>query len=120
MLIFNKKDQLQDSWSHKLVTNNFPDSFLVSSHDKEDMKNLRDYIIDYFLQKQEVRDLLVPYEDGAAHSNLRSQTNIVETHSLEKGIFYQVRVPGFIFEQLDLKKYCLSPVEVKQIQDSLS
>jgi GTP-binding protein HflX len=96
--------------------NNFPESFLVSSHDSADMVMLREHIINYFLQKQDIIELLVPYEDGAAHSSLRSQTNIIETHSLEKGIFYQIRAPGFIFDRLGMRNYCLSPEQVKELE----
>ena len=116
LVIFNKKDQIHNNWTHKIVMNKFKNSFLVSSHDKEDMKNLRHHIINYFLEKQNIIELLVPYEDGAVHSSLHSQTNIIESHPLEKGIFYQIRSPDFIFEPLGLKNYCLSPEQRKNLE----
>ncbi|MFA6236532.1 MAG: GTPase HflX [Bacteriovorax sp.] len=109
LIVFNKKDQLHDDLLKKIILRKYPNSFLVSSYDPEDMKALRSHIVEYFLKKQEHYDLFVPYEDGSAHSALRSKTNIVNTHNHEKGIFYRIRVPEFIFGNLGIQKYVLAP-----------
>lgn len=109
LIVFNKKDQLDDDLKKKIVLRKYPNSFLVSSYDPEDMKSLREYIIEYFLSRQEHYDLFVPYEDGSAHSAVRSKTNVMNTHNHEKGIFYRIRVPEFIFGNLGLHKYILGP-----------
>jgi GTP-binding protein HflX len=109
LIVFNKKDQLDDELLKKIVLRKYPNSFLISSYDPEDIASLRKHIVDYFLAKQDHYDLFVPYEDGGAHSSVRSKTNIVNTHSHEKGIFYRIRVPDFIFGGLGLHKYILGP-----------
>lgn len=109
LIVFNKKDQLQDELLKKIVLRKYPNSFLVSSYDPEDMKALRSHIINYFLAKQDHYDLFVPYEDGSAHSAIMSKTNVVSTHNHEKGIFYRIRVPDFIFGNLGVQKYILGP-----------
>ena len=109
IIVFNKKDQLEDELKKKIILRKYPNSFLVSSYDPEDMKALRQYIINYFLAKQDHYDLFVPYEDGSAHSAIRSKTNVMNTHNHEKGIFYRIRVPDFIFGNLGLNKYILGP-----------
>jgi GTP-binding protein HflX len=73
------------------------------------MKNLRSYIIEYFLKKQNHYDLFVPYEDGLAHSAIVSKTNIISSQNHEKGIFYRVRVPDFMFGNLGVGQYILAP-----------
>ena len=73
------------------------------------MKALRSHIINFFLSTQQHYDLFVPYEDGSAHSGIMSKTNVMKTSNHEKGIFYRIRVPGFIFGNLGVQKYILAP-----------
>lgn len=109
MIVFNKKDQLQDEIKKKIILRTHPNSYLVSANDPEDIEQLRKTIIDYFLSKQKHYDLFIPYEQGSAHSLLEGKTNIVTRHNHETGIFYRVRVPEFIFESLGLGRYVLAP-----------
>ena len=78
------------------------------------MRNLRKEVINYFLDKQDQFDLFIPYDEGAAHSAIASKTNIIKTSNHEKGIFYRVRVPDFIFNQLGLHDYVLKPEEAHE------
>lgn len=118
IIVFNKKDQLQEDLTRKVIMRKYPSSFLVSTYDKEDMSALREYIINYFLEKQDHYDLFVPYEEGQSHSAILSKTNVVRTHNHEKGIFYRIRVPDFIFGQLGVQKYILGPDEVMPEEDN--
>jgi GTP-binding protein HflX len=113
IIVFNKKDLLNDPVRARIIMRNYPNSFLVSSYEEEDMKNLRHYIIDYFLSKQDHYDLFVPYEDGEAHARIRANANIMNTTSHEQGIFYRIRIPDFIFQQLGLNSFILAPGEAK-------
>lgn len=113
IIVFNKKDLQQDELLKKIALRKYPDSFLVSSFDPNDMENLRVFIIDFFLRKQTPYDLFVPYEDGSSHSLINSKTNVRNTSHHEKGIFYRVIVPDFIFGGLGLQKYILAPEEAK-------
>lgn len=109
IIVFNKKDLLNNPFDHKIKTRNYRDSFLISSQNKEDIKNLREYILDYFLTQQNTYDVYIPYEDGQAHSKILGNTNIVGQHNHETGIFYRVRVPDFIFDRLNLHQFVLNP-----------
>jgi GTP-binding protein HflX len=109
LIVFNKKDLMQDELKKMLILRKYPESFLVSSLDKEDMKKLRTHIIEFFLKKQNHYDLFVPYEDGSAHSAIVSKTNIISSQNHEKGIFYRVRVPDFMFGNLGINQYILAP-----------
>ncbi|MEI8348194.1 MAG: GTPase HflX, partial [Pseudomonadota bacterium] len=93
IIVFNKKDKLGDWIKAKLITRNYPNSFLVSSLDQEDMKRLRDWILDYYLKKQNHYDLFIPYDQGQAHSSVKGKTNIVNQTGHQKGIFYRIRTP---------------------------
>jgi GTP-binding protein HflX len=52
---------------------------------------------------------LSPYEEGAAHARLMGNANIINSVNHEKGIFYRIRIPDFIFNQLNFNKYILNP-----------
>lgn len=108
LIVFNKCDLLGDPIKESLVRRTHPNSFLVSSFNQDHIKALREHIIDYFLSKQERYDLFVPYEDGSTHSLLASKTNIIKQKNHEKGIYYRIRVPEFIFAPLGLQHYRLA------------
>ncbi len=108
-VVFNKKDILNDPVRARIIMRNYPSSFLVSSYSEEDMKDLREHIINYFLSLQEHYDLFIPYEAGDAHSRIRGNANILNMTSHEQGIFYRIRIPDFIFNQLGLQNFILAP-----------
>jgi GTP-binding protein HflX len=89
----------------------------VSSFNKKDMEELRSYIINFFLEKQNKYDLFIPYDDGAAHASASSKTNVLSTGHFEKGIYYKVRAPDFIFNRLGLKDYLLNADDVQRLED---
>ncbi|AYF43471.1 GTP-binding protein HflX [Halobacteriovorax sp. BALOs_7] len=109
IIIFNKKDKLNDKIAENIIKRKHPNSFVISSFDKADIDNLRQYVVDYFLEKQNNYDLFIPYDAGAAHSIVVSKTNVIKTTNHEKGIYYQVRVPDFIYNPLGLQKFELGP-----------
>lgn len=114
LVVFNKKDLLNDPVRARIIMRNYPSSFLVSSYDESDMRQLRNHIIDFFLNRQDHYDLFVPYESGEAHSKIRANANVINTTSHEQGIFYRIRIPDFIFQQLGLQSYVLAPSEADQ------
>lgn len=109
IIIFNKKDKLNDKITENIIKRKNPNSFVISSFDKGDIDNLRQYVVDYFLEKQNNYDLFIPYDAGAAHSIVVSKTNVIKTSNHEKGIYYQVKVPDFIYNPLGLQKFELGP-----------
>lgn len=114
IVVFNKKDLLNDPVRARIIMRNYPNSFLVSSYDEADMKNLREHVINFFLEKQDHYDLFIPYNQGDAHSRVRGNANIINTVSHEQGIFYRIRIPDFIFQQLGLNNFILAPAEAKE------
>lgn len=115
IIVFTKKDKVQDIFLPKIAMRNFKASFIVNSLDEEDITNLREYIIDYFLSKQDNYDLFIPYQDGAAHSKLIANSNIISQKNHEQGIYYRICIPDFIFNQLGLKGFILAPDESKDV-----
>lgn len=109
LIVFNKRDLVTDPFRTKIIKRQYPDSFVVSSFDKNDMNALREHIINYFLSKQDHYDLFVPYANGNIHSVLASRTNIINSENHETGIFYRIRVPNFIYNTLGVQDFILAP-----------
>ena len=109
IVVFNKRDKLDNPFLPKIAMRNLKASFLISTQDDEDITNLRAYVINYFLDKQDHFDLFIPYQEGDAHSKLLANTNVIKTVNHELGIFYRIKVPDFIFNKLGLKKFILAP-----------
>ena len=107
IVIFNKKDLLESPFEAKIKMRNYKDTFLISSYEKEDIDQLRSYIINHFLDQQDHYDLFIPYGAGEIHSIIRSQTNIMTEENHEEGIFYRVKTPDFIFNRLNLSKFTM-------------
>jgi GTP-binding protein HflX len=109
IVVFTKKDKIQDPFLPKIAMRNFKATFLVSTLDDVDMLDLREYVINYFLDKQDHHDLFIPYEFGEAHSKVIANSNVINQEHHETGTFYRIRIPGFIFNQLGLKTFILAP-----------
>lgn len=105
LIIFNKKDLLEDDIKKKIILRKHPNSFLVSSYEEEDMVNLKASIVQFFLDKQKHYEVFIPYQDGGAHSRIVSKTNIMSQENHDKGIFYKVCVPSFIWDNLALQEF---------------
>ncbi len=115
IFVFNKKDKVENLLKAKIKTHKYKNAFIVSSFDKEDVKDLREFIIEFFLNKQEQFDLFVPYELGDIHSKIQKFTNILSTNNYEKGIYYRVRTPENLFQRLDMNHYLLSPKDKENL-----
>ena len=111
IVVFNKKDKCKDPFLPKIAMRNLKASFLISSQNEQDISDLREYVINYFLSKQDYFDLFVPYSDGDAHSKIRANTNVIKTVNHENGIFYRIKVPDFIFNKLGLNGFILAPTD---------
>jgi GTPase len=107
VIVFNKLDQVEDTFLPKVLKKKYPNSFYVSSLNKEHMEKLRGDIIEIILSKLDHYDLFIPYQDGEAHSKVLNNTNIIKTTNHDQGIFYRIRTPNFVFNQLNINKFTL-------------
>ena len=116
VIVFNKKDQIQGPFTVSLARKKHTNSFVISTLDEQDIKEVRSYIINYFLDQQSFYDLFIPYERGDLHSLIKAKTNIFNTGTHEKGIFYRIKVPGNIFGSLNIGQYILAKNDPKAQQ----
>ena len=111
--IFNKRDNIQNELMVKVQLRKYTHHFLVSTYDSQDMKNLRSAVLEYFLSRQNHYDFFIPFEDGQSHAQIKKLTNVIATSVHEKGLFYRVRTPEYIYQRLGLQQYQLSPEQAK-------
>ncbi|MBI2518789.1 MAG: GTPase HflX [Bdellovibrio sp.] len=115
-IIFNKRDKLSSPHMAKIIARAYPGCLVVSSFDSEDVNSLREHICKTFLDKQNLYDLFIPYEQGAAMAKVAKNTNVEKSHNHERGIFYRIRIPAFIFDELGLFPYVLMPDDPKMAE----
>ncbi len=113
--IFNKKDKVENILKAKVKISKYNKSFIISSLDTDDMKDLRRNIIEYFLEKQNHHDLFVPYSLGNVHSKIEKFTNIEKRTNHENGIYYRIRTPEHLYDKIGIKEYSLSPEEKEKL-----
>ncbi len=109
LIIFNKIDLVEDQIKLKIIKRTHENSYLVSAYNQKDMQSLKNSIIDKILEKLDHFDVFIPYEQGHLHSQILKQTNILKTTNHDNGIFYRIRTPEFVFNQLGVNKYLLGP-----------
>ena len=109
IIVFNKTDLVEDKLKLKIIKRTQENSFLVSTHNEEDMLDLKNSIIDKILEKLDHFDVFLPYEHGHLHSKILRETNILKTTNHDNGIFYRIRTPEFVFNRLGVNKYLLGP-----------
>jgi len=109
IIVFNKIDLVDDKLRLKVIKRAHQNSYLVSALQPEKVVSLKEAIIDKILDKLDHFDVFIPYELGNLHSNILKQTNIVKTANHDHGIFYRIRTPKFVFNQLGVEKFLLGP-----------
>ncbi|MGE0614200.1 MAG: GTPase HflX [Bacteriovoracia bacterium] len=106
--VLNKIDQVKDGSSGlnraRLVV---PGAKRLSALNLEEVRELRDMILNHFRNQLEVWDIVVPYDQGKLESQLHTYGSIETVRYLEKGTFYRVRIHTGWANKLELGKYKL-------------
>lgn len=107
-IVFTKKDMLQSPFLPHLSKKLYQESFLLNTKDQQEILNLKQHIVDFFLSTQPIYEIFVPYQDSKAHSTVRANTNIMNEVHHEEGIFYKFKTADFLFEKLNLQRFLTS------------
>ena len=99
LLVLNKIDQL-DPDERRMVAARHRDAVPVSALDREGLEELRRRIEQKFRAGLEAVDLLVPYERGAALSELHDLAGDLEREDTAAGVRVKARVPAAVAERL--------------------
>lgn len=104
LLILNKRDRLTEN-DEAALKEEFPDSLLISTRNKEDLKILRDKIMSYFEDDMIDEDIFVPYSVNGVVGEIRSKMRVLSEAYDENGVTFTVRS---------------SPEKISQIQKKLN
>ncbi len=120
LIVFNKIDQVTDPHLPAIAKKLYPNSFFVSTFKDKDMSDLRNHIVQYFLDKQPNYDVFIPYNDGLTRSKVLGSTNIISSKDHKLGTFFKIAIPEATFNSLNINDFLLSPAKKKRLlQDNL-
>lgn len=90
LLILNKRDNLTVEQT-QVLQNEFPDAVLISTRDKNDVKNLREKIIEHFEEEMVDLDILIPFSVQGAIGEVRKNLKVLQESYSETGSLLKVR-----------------------------
>jgi GTP-binding protein HflX len=99
LLILNKRDRLTDELKQSLMTE-FPDAVMISTRDKDDLKNLREKMLSYFESDMVDEDLFIPYTAKGIIGEVRSKMRVLSESYNEIGTTLKVRASQTALDQL--------------------
>ena len=90
IIVFNKKDRMNENPRAHDVLKKYPEHLLVSSFEAQDIETTKNYLLSAFSKMQQQMTLFIPYTDGQAHARIQELGNVLESENLEQGIRYKV------------------------------
>ena len=102
LLVLNKRDRLSEAEKNSLLAE-FPDSVMISTRDKEDLKNLRDKILSYFEEEMMDEDIFVPYAAKGVIGEIRAKARVLAESYNENGTTFKVRAAPEFLSQIKKK-----------------
>jgi GTP-binding protein HflX len=99
MLVLNKIDRV-DALARAALKREFPGAVLMSALDKDDVKALREMIVEHFERGMEEATIVVPYARQSAMGSIRETARVVKEDWDEDGARLVVRTPKENLERL--------------------
>ena len=100
MYIFNKVDAVAGGLRVvKLLARNYPNNICISAESKEDIKRLRDAVVDYFTKNMEERTLEFSYADNEKFRLVYLHTRVLSMIPTDDGAVFKVRAPTEVFQR---------------------
>lgn len=90
LLVLNKRDQLSLTEADELM-GEFPESIMISTRDKDDLKKLRNRIMSYFESSMIDEDLFIPYQSKGIIGEIRGKMRVLSESYNENGTTLRVR-----------------------------
>ena len=101
ILIFNKKDQVDDALLPKIMLKKFPGSLFVTAFDKNDILRVREHIFESFNTRFHKAEITVLTTDSEALSSVFRSCIILDAdYSNEGQVTFQVKSPKEVLEKL--------------------
>jgi GTP-binding protein HflX len=84
-----------------------PGAVTISALNREDVRRLRDLILDHFRKNMEIWEILVPYSESRLESQLYAHGSVEVNRHMEKGTFYRLRIEEGWAKKLELERFRL-------------
>lgn len=105
LTVLNKSDQLESGAQRNLARLVAPGALFVSALNAQDVKKLRDYLLNYFHQQLELWEIVIPYSESKLEAQLYAHGSVELFRHLEKGTFYRLRMDSNWAKKLGLEKF---------------
>jgi GTP-binding protein HflX len=92
MVVLNKVDLVPEGGPRNRLKVLSPGATAVSAMNAEDMRLLREKVLNHFKQGLDLYEVLVPYENSKLESQLHAHGSVELKRHLEKGTFFRVRM----------------------------
>ncbi len=102
LLILNKRDRLNEQQIIDLKIE-YPQSIMLSTRDKDDLKSLREKILSYFENDMVDEDLFIAYTVQGVIGEIRSKMRVLGESYNEKGVTLKVRASTESLNQIKKK-----------------
>jgi GTPase len=105
LTVVNKTDLLKTPGDRNRARLVAPGALSVSAFNRDDMRKLRDRILEHFKGSLELWEIVVPYAESKLDAQLHAYGSIERSRHLEKGTFYKLRIDAGWAKKLELGKY---------------
>jgi GTP-binding protein HflX len=105
LVVLNKSDLLEGTAARNRARVISPGAITVSAMNLEEVKKLRDRILEHFRKGLEVWEIVVPYTESRMEALIHAHAVVDITRHLEKGTFYKIRIEAGWAKKLDLGRF---------------
>jgi GTP-binding protein HflX len=101
LYVFNKVDVVAGGPRVvRILARSFPNHILISAEDKNDIRKLRDMIVDYISRDFEERTVEIPYDAADLVRNLYLHTRVLSVTPKDEGALFQVRARAEVLRRI--------------------
>ena len=103
--VLNKWDKIEDQKASNLARIASPGAERVSALDPLSVQKLKKRVLNYFFERLEDWEVVIPYSESKTESMIRKYANIQKSNFLQKGTFYQIKIDRRWAGRLNLKRF---------------
>ena len=103
--VLNKMDRLETAAARNQARLASPGSTALSALDRDQVRKLRDQILNHFRQHLEVWEIVIPYAESRLEAQLYAHGSVEVSRHLEKGTFFRLRIEEGWAKKLGLARY---------------
>jgi GTPase len=105
--VLNKMDLLETPGERNRAKVLSPGSVRLSAHHLEEVLALRTKILEHFKSQMSTLEVLIPYEEGKLHAQIREFASVTSSKPMERGVFYRLQIEHAMSERLQLTRFLL-------------